>query len=132
MLRPTRREAEAIMREEIAKFSSRIDYMMDIKSGPREEARTLDWWRKDSSDTESAITDRNKAFLRTYHRIAGSKLWSSGLPLLDRGRVYMDRSVLRRLERDGFVRWIDGRDPYFEITPAGTWLLEEASDRPAA
>jgi hypothetical protein len=100
-------EAQAVLREEIARFSSRIDFMMDIKSGPRKEAATIEWWRKDFVDQESATTDRNVAFLRAYTRTAGSpRLWAVGLPLADKGRVYMDRSVMRRLERDGYVRFV--------------------------
>jgi hypothetical protein len=118
--------AREILREEIARFSSKIDFMMDIKSGPRLEAAALDWWRKDFIDKESATTDRNIAFLRAYRRIAGSpRLWAMGLPLADRGRVYMDRSVMRRLERDGYVRFVDGRDPYFDVTERGETLIAE-------
>ena len=120
-------EAQAILREEIAKFPSRIDFMMDIKkSGPRAEAAAIEWWRKDFVDVESATTDRNKAFLRAYLRIAGGpRLWAVGLPLADRGRVYMDRSVMRRLERDGYVAFVEGHDPYFEVTPLGETLVAE-------
>ena len=125
-MRVTGQEAKDILREEIAKFASRIDFMMDIKSGPRVEAATLEWWRKDIVDGESATTDRNVAFLRAYRRIAGSpRLWAHGLPLADRGRVYMDRSVMRRLERDGYVRFVEGKDPYFEITHRGEELIAE-------
>ncbi len=100
--------------------------MMDIKSGPRAEAAEIEWWRKERVDTESATTDRNKAFLRAYRRIAaGPKLWAVGLPLADKGRVYMDRSVMRRLERDDYVRFVKGRDSYFEITSAGAELIAE-------
>jgi len=123
-MRVSGREAKAILREEIAKFSSRIDFMMEIKSGPRIEACSLEWWQKDFIDRESATTDRNIAFLRAYRRIAGSpRLWALGLPLADRGRVYMDRSVMRRLERDRYVRFVDGKDPYFELSERGEALI---------
>ena len=46
---PTATNAKAILQAEIDKFESRIDFMMDIKSGPRREARDLAWWRKVSS-----------------------------------------------------------------------------------
>ena len=124
MTRPTATKAKAILQAEINKFDSRIDFMMDIKSGPRPESRDLTWWRKDSVDIESATTDRNVAFLRAYRAIGGAKLYAEGL-LLERGRVYMDRSVLRRLERDGFVEFVDGHDPYFAITGKGEELIAE-------
>ena len=125
-MRVSGHEAKTILREEIAKFPSRIDFMMDIKSGPRTEAATIEWWRKDFVDTESATTDRNIAFLRAYRRIAGAnRLWAVGLPLSDKGRVYMDRSVLRRLERDSYVRFVDDRDPYFELTAEGEALIAD-------
>lgn len=125
-MRVSGREAQDILREEIAKFSSRIDFMMDIKSGPRTEARQLDWWRKDAVDRESATTDRNVAFLRAYRRIAGGgPLWAEGLPLADKGRVYMDRSVMRRLERDDYVVWVEGKDPAFRLTETGEALIAQ-------
>lgn len=115
-----------MLREEVAKFPSRIDFMMDLKRGPRTEARELSWWLKDGSDVESATTDRNRAFLRAYLRIAGDgRLYAEGIPLADRGRVYLDRSVVRRLHRDGFVDFVQGRDPYFEVTATGQELLKE-------
>ncbi|MGZ8284552.1 MAG: hypothetical protein ACXW27_12830 [Allosphingosinicella sp.] len=126
MARITGPEAKAVLREEIAKFASRIDFMMDIKRGPRTDAAAITWWRKDFVDNESAATDRNIAFLRAYRRIAGGeRLWAQGLPLADRGSVYMDRSVMRRLERDGYVQWFDGKDPYFSLTPIGEELIAE-------
>lgn len=126
MARVTGRQAQDILREEIAKFDSRIDFMMDIKSGPRSEALTIDWWRKDFVDRESATTDRNIAFLRAYRRVSGGgPFWAAGLPLADKGRVYMDRSVMRRLERDGYVVWNDGKDPSFTLTPNGEALIAE-------
>jgi hypothetical protein len=124
-MRPTGRQAQEILREEIDKFTSRIDFMMDLKVGPRTEAREISWWRKDFKDMESATTDRNIAFLRAYVRIGGAKLFAEGLLLLDKGRVYMDRSVIRRLERDGFITFHDGRDPYFSLTAAGLDLIAE-------
>lgn len=126
MARITGPEAKSVLREEIAKLASRIDFMMDIKVGPRTDAAAIDWWRKDFVDNESATTDRNIAFLRAYRRIAGGdRLWAVGLPLADRGRVYMDRSVMRRLERDGYVEWFGGKDPYFSVTPIGEELIAE-------
>ena len=75
-------------------------------------------------DIESATTDRNVAFLRAYRAIGGAKLYAEGL-LLEWGRVYMDRSMLRRLERDGFVVFVDGHDPCFATTGKGEELIAE-------
>ena len=127
MGRVTGKDAQAILLEEIGKFSSRIDPIMDIqKSGPRAEARQLEWWLKDFDDTESATTDRNKAYLRAYRRIAGhERLYAQGLPLADRGSIYMDRSVMRRLYRDGFVTFHAARDPHFLITESGDEMIAE-------
>lgn len=113
------------MKEEIAKFTSRIDLFFEVKEGGRIDARELQWWLKDFEDKESSTTDRNLAYLRFYRRVAGGpKLLAEGL-LLDRRRVWMDRSVIRRLVRDGYVSFVDGKDPFFQITTAGEELIAE-------
>jgi hypothetical protein len=123
-MRVTGREAQAILREEIAKFDSRIDFMMDIKRGPRLEANEIKWWGKDFEDIESATTDRNVAFLRAYKRIGGDRLYAQGLPLADKGSVHMDRSVMRRLERDGYVV-VEAKAAFFLISASGLALIDE-------
>jgi hypothetical protein len=57
-------------------------------------------------------------------RIGGPRLYAEGL-LLERARVYMDRSVVRRLERDGYVEFHEGRDPYFAISTKGEQLIAQ-------
>jgi DNA-binding PadR family transcriptional regulator len=37
----------------------------------------------------------------------------------------MDRSVVRRLERDGYVEFHEGRDPYFAISTKGEQLIAQ-------
>lgn len=125
MERPTEAQARAILKEEIGKFMSRIDFIFDTHEGPRAEASDVDWWRKGSTDTESSTTDRNVAYLRAYKRMAaGGRLWAVGIPLARR-RAYMDRSVMRRLERDGYVQFVEAKSPYFDITEKGDELIQE-------
>jgi hypothetical protein len=124
-MRVSRREAQAIITAELRKLSAELDDRTQFKSGPNVAARSHEWWIK-YDDHESATTDRNKALLRAYMAIGGERLWAIGLPLSDKERVYMDRSVMRRLEKGGFVEWRDGKtEPYFLVTPAGQTFISD-------
>jgi hypothetical protein len=94
-----------------------------IRTSCNDEGRFLDWWQARMKDNESSITRRSLGYLIGYARIAaGGLLWATGLPL-DGGILWMDRSVLKRFERDGYLRWTSGAEPHFEITPKGALLI---------
>ena len=98
-----------------------------VRDTPRDEARHLSWWHEKTPENESSETSRNKAYLSAYLRIAGrDRLQTRGIRL-DRGRLWMDRSVISRLERDGYLIFIEHptgeHEPVFEITDSGRILI---------
>lgn len=67
---------------------------------------------------------RNLAYLRAYKRIVGGEpLYATGL-LLYSSRLWMDRSVISRLTRDGYLRFDHfGKEAVFVLTDAGAAFL---------
>lgn len=37
----------------------------------------------------------------------------------------MDRSIMSRFERDGYLTFVDGKSPHFALTAKGQTLVEE-------
>jgi hypothetical protein len=100
---------------------------MTVSHGAREDARALDWWYSGNVEEEGSITSRTIAYLRTYLDVAGQpKLYAAGIPL-DRGRLWMDKYVIRRLHRDGYLEFHDGKDPFFAPTEQATRLTNPAA-----
>ena len=95
----------------------------------REDAATLAWWHENTPSIETSDTVRNRAYLRAYLDIAGrEQLTARGLQL-EGGRLYMDRSVISRLERDGHLNFVEHREgffePFFELTDQGRdWVWQ--------
>jgi hypothetical protein len=98
-----------------------------VMEGPRPDTENLDWWHLNTPTNERSDTLRNRAYLRAYHRIAtGQRLWAGGLKM-SRRTLWMDRSVISRLERDGYLRFVEsGSSPFFELTDQGReWIEQE-------
>lgn len=119
------REARAILAEEIERVGGAYEARLIRTDGPRADANRLEWWSDGVSEEEGSITDRTLAYLRAYHRIAGGmEMYAAGL-LLDKGRVHMDKYVIRRLYEDGYLDFFEERlAPYFRLTPAGEELVK--------
>ncbi|HYI47072.1 MAG TPA: hypothetical protein VEX35_01275 [Allosphingosinicella sp.] len=127
--------ASGIVEEEL----KRLGLYYDSSTAPahdrlRTEARSLDWWLATGRVEEDRRSDRNRALLHAYLRIASGdsgdapgKLYADGLRL-DRGKsLHMDRSVMARLLAQGLVTFNDEKSdaPYFELTEAGRQFVEE-------
>ncbi|WP_375381516.1 hypothetical protein [uncultured Sphingomonas sp.] len=112
------------MTEELARTGWETASTFTVGDGPRPSAGVLAWWQENTPDNETADTKRSVAYLRAYLRIGGPRLYAGGL-FLDRRRLYMDRSVISRLERDGYLCFSgeDSKEHYFELTPAGAALV---------
>lgn len=119
-------EARAIIAEELARQDWQTASTFTVRDGARPESQTLSWWHQNTPAEETAETPRSIAYLRAYLRIGGPRLYAGGL-LLRRRRLWMDRSIMSRLERDGYVQFVgEGtRDPYFALTPAGESLATD-------
>jgi hypothetical protein len=119
--------ALAVLKEELTLAGWDNTSAFTVRETAREEARNLAWWHENTPPNESSDTKRNLAYLRAYVRISGGEnLVARGIQL-DRGRLWMDRSVISRLERDGFLRFVekpaDGYEPRFELTDQGRkWI----------
>ena len=99
-----------------------------VRDEPRNEAKDLAWWHANTPQNESSETPRNRAYLRAYLKISGrERLQARGIRL-EKGRLWMDRSVISRLERDRYLRFIEVPEgefePVFELTDEGRELIK--------
>jgi hypothetical protein len=117
-------EARAILSEELAKVGWPSESAFTLKDERRPGAENEDWWHENTPDNERSETKRNLAYLRAYQRIAGdTPMYATGL-LLERSRLWMDRSVISRLTRDGYLRFDHiGKEAVFVITDSGTAFM---------
>jgi len=124
MTRLKKNDARRIIDEEIARLGLGFA-AFEVKEGPRPDANDLAWWHERTPITERAETKYNLAHLRAYVRITGGeKLPAVGIPL-DRQRLWMDRSVISRLERDGYLEFTCGLHSMFALTDKGReWLVD--------
>ena len=126
-MRLKKADARRIIDEEVTRLGCGFA-AAEIKDGPRPGANDLVWWHANTPATERSETRYNLAHLRAYVRIAGSdRLTAVGLPL-DRQRRWMDRSVISRLERDGYLAFEPGLYAAFVLTERGRDWLE--NDQP--
>lgn len=118
-------EARSIVTEELERVGWQTESTFTVQTGARPEADRLAWWHKRTPGEERADTDRSLAYLRAYNRIAGNmKVYACGI-FLETKRLWMDRSVMSRLERDGYVTFEgEGKsEPWFELTAKGQdWI----------
>jgi hypothetical protein len=117
-------EARAILTEELAKVGWPSESAFTLKDERRPGAENEDWWHENTPDNERSETKRNLAYLRAYQRIAGDMpLYATGL-LLERSRLWMDRSVMSRLTRDGYLRFDHvGKEAAFVVTDLGAAFI---------
>lgn len=125
----TKSQARKLLSDELERVGWGGPSTFTVKEGARPDTQELNWWHKRTPENERADTRRNVGYLSAYHRLAqplGGRMYAGGL-LLDRRRLWMDRSVISRLERDGYVVWVakDRGEPWFEITDAGRNLIEK-------
>lgn len=135
MKRLSKAKAHKILSEALECFGWDGPSAFTIEAGARPDTQDLDWWHERTPESERADTKRNIAYLSAYHRIAepmGGRMYAGGL-LLNRRRLWMDRSVMSRLEREKYVLWVGKHrgEPWFEITDAGRMLIEEHCGEPS-
>lgn len=124
MNRMRQEAARKVVSEELARVGWDTASTFTVGDGARPLTQTLAWWHENTPEAESADTKRSVAYLRAYLRVGGGRLYAGGI-FLDRRRLWMDRSIISRLERDGYLRFVgEGtKEPYFELTPAGEALV---------
>ena len=124
MTRFSKADARRIIDEEVALLGLEFA-AFEVKDGPRSGANDLDWWHENTPASERADTKYNLAHLRAYLRISGSEtLPAVGIPL-DRRRLWMDRSVISRLARDGYLDFKPANYSTFSLSEKGRkWIVE--------
>jgi hypothetical protein len=93
------------------------------------QARKEDWWTRRLHPAEQSDTDRSIALLNAYDRIAHgddqsatpNALYADGLRLDAKKSVWTDRSVMARLLRGSYVKFLADGTPNarFELTAKG-------------
>ena len=124
MTRLRESEARRVITEELARTGWDTASTFTVREGRRPATEALAWWHANTPENEAAETSRSVAYLRAYLKIGGPKLYAGGL-FLERRRLWMDRSIISRLERDGYLRFAGegSSEPHFELTLAGGALV---------
>lgn len=117
-------EAKKIVDDEVTRLGVGFA-AFEVQDGPRPGANDLAWWHENTPTTERADTKYNLAHLRAYVRISSSDvLLAVGIPL-DRQRLWMDRSTISRLTRDGYLEFCQASYSTFSLTKKGReWLTD--------
>lgn len=123
MRRLKKTEAREILRKELEQLGYDVISAFQIEEGARPGSEELEWWHRNTPTVERSDTLRSQGYLRAYFRIAGDMpLYAGGL-LLDKKRLWLDRSVISRSERDGYIAFRNGPPPFFVLTEKGRqWI----------
>lgn len=124
MTRLTKAAARRILQEELSSLGYDVISAFQVEEGARPGSDELDWWHENTPANERSETRRSQAYLRAYLRIAGEMPMYAGGLLLDKRRLWLDRSVISRCERDGYLAFEPGRNPQFRLTAKGRQWLE--------
>jgi hypothetical protein len=117
-------EAKKILDEEVARLGVALT-AFEVRDGSRPGANDLAWWHEHTPTAERVDTRYNLAHLRAYVRIAGGEVLPAvGIPL-NRQRLWMDRSTISRLEREGYLEFKRALYSTFILTDKGrTWVAQ--------
>lgn len=130
---PAKAEALAILEEELERVNCPAQAMFTIEKQKRPGTQKLAWWHAGAAEPDEAAdgaeTLRGLAFLRAYVRITGGRPLPAGGLRLRKDRVWMDRSIIAGLERDGVLAFepTGHFEPCFVLTDKGRkWIgIEE-------
>ena len=115
-------EAKRVLDGEVAALGLSFP-AFEVRDGVRPGANDLAWWHEHTPQAERSETKYNLAHLRAYVRIAGGDVLPAGGIPLERQRLWMDRSVISRLERDGYLKFEPAVLSTFALTDRGRkWL----------
>ena len=126
--------AQEIFRQEMEKVDWAENYdNFSVSDEPFDDAKNESWWRE--TDSGEGETDRNRAYLRAYLRIAnddapigaGDRLKAAGIPIKPKGRIRMERYVIGKMKARGFLEFQENPlgmyEPAFVLTDAGLdWI----------
>lgn len=122
---PRKDEALAILDEELKRVGSARPSALTVEKQKRPGSQRLTWWHaaEDAQGGEEPLSDL--AYLRAYVRITGGRPLPAGGLKLRKDRVWMDRSVVSRLEHGGFLAFepTGHFEPSFVVTGKGhRWI----------
>lgn len=122
---PRKDEALAMLDEEFARVGLVTPPAFNIQKQKLPGSQKLAWWHDNGSATEGGDWLRELAYMRTYFRITGGRPLPAGGLRLHKDRVWMDKSVISTLERDGFLAFepTGHFEPSFVATEKGRhWI----------
>ena len=112
--------------EELERLSLPPASSFTVEKQKRPGTQRLSWWHETTPEQNSADTLRSLAYLRGYLRITGGRQLPAGGLRLHKDRLWMDKSVISRLERDGFLAFepTGHFEPSFVVTDKGRHWTE--------
>jgi hypothetical protein len=122
---PRKGEALAILDEEFERVGLPTPPPFRIEKQKLPGSQKLAWWHDGDSTPESESALHGIAYLRAYLRITGGRPLPAGGLRLHKDRVWMDKSIISRLERDGFLAFVPTGhfEPSFVVTEKGRqWM----------
>jgi hypothetical protein len=118
-------EALAFLAEELARVGLPAEPAFRIEKQKQPGSQRLSWWHDKTPDLPSTQMPRSLATLRTYVRITGGRPLPAGGLRLHKDRVWMDKAIISRLERDGILAFepTGHFEPSFVVTEKGQhWI----------
>jgi hypothetical protein len=125
---PRKGEALAILDEEFARVGLPTPPEFRIEKQKLPGSQKLAWWHDGGAVPASGDALRGLAYLRAYVRITGGRPLPAGGLRLHKDRVWMDRSIISGLERDGILAFepTGHFEPSFVVTEKGRqWMAQE-------
>jgi hypothetical protein len=121
---PPKVEALAMLDEEFARVDLPTPPAFATEKQKRPGSQRLSWWHEGApEDCEAGLI--GLAYLRAYDRITGGRPLPAGGLRLRKDRVWMDRAIIARLERDGLLAFepTGHFEPSFVVTEKGRrWM----------
>ena len=127
---PHKGEALAMLDEELARVDLPTPTGFSVEKQKRPGSQKLAWWHGDPDAIDAVETLTSLAWLRTWLRITGGRALPAGGLRLHKDRVWLDRAIVGRLERDGILAFeLTGHfEPSFVLTDQGREWLAATGD----
>ncbi|MCW1430987.1 hypothetical protein [Novosphingobium sp. JCM 18896] len=127
---PHKGEALAMLDEEFARVDLPTPAGLHIEKQKRPGSQKLAWWHGDPDAIDAVETLASLAWLRTWLRITGGRALPAGGLRLHKDRVWLDRAIIGRLERDGILAFepTGHFEPSFVLTDQGREWLAATGD----
>lgn len=127
---PHKGEALAMLDEEFARVDLPTPAGFSVEKQKRPGSQKLAWWHGDPDAADAVETLVSLAWLRTLLRITGGRALPAGGLRLHKDRIWLDRAIVSRLERDGILAFepTGHFEPSFVLTDQGREWLAATGD----